>query len=532
MTAGSTGAPISRGSRFTWGLVVFLAGAGTMLFELIAPRMLQPFFGASAFVWTNVIGVILLALALGYEFGGRLAARAGGPGRIARTLALAAAIAFALVFILPTFATWLLPGPEALAALGSPRGKLEFGSLLCAVFLFAPPVFLLATVSPQIVRELVDLGMPAGRGAGRVFMLGTIGSLVGTFLPTYVLVPAFGTRIAMVIAGLMLLAAALIAAKGQGGRTVLRAVAIAAIGLVLGAAGFRGPIRPALAGEELLIEKESALQYLRVVEAPAAEAPAIEETVLRIDEGLTEFHSLRSAGRIGTMGKYYDYFALLPTLFPADRALRVLVLGSGAGTMARLLRDFWGDRIELVVNVELDPAIVALEERFDPGGDRSRFRTLVTDGRAALRLLDERFDIVMIDAYARQVDIPFHMTTVEFFAEVGEHLVDDGVVAINLSLGERDNPMYRALGQSLERVGPTAALKVRFWRNTMMWARRGDAPLLFPEAPVHAELARVQLQARRFADRFVVASKSPIDPLTDDHAPVEGYMKLALEQER
>ncbi len=516
----------TRGSRLSWGLVVFLAGAGTMLFEIIAPRMLQPWFGSSAFVWTNVIGVILLALALGYEFGGRLAAREGRAGRIALGLAAAAGIAFALILVLPAFAGWLLPSPETLAALGSPRGKLETGSLVCAVFLFAPPVFLLATVSPQIVRELADLGMPAGRAAGRVFMMGTLGSLVGTFLPTYFLVPSFGTRISMVIAGLMLLAAAAVAIRGGRRKTLVRAASVALIGLLSGAAGLSGPIRPALSGETLIVEEESAYQYLRVVDARAVEDPAVTETVLRIDEGLLEFHSLRTEGRIGTMGKYYDYFALLPTLFSEDRKLRVLVLGSGTGTMARLLRDFWGDRIEIVVNVEVDPAVVALEDRFDPGGDRSRFRTIVTDGRAALRMLDERFDLVMIDAYARQVDIPFHMTTVEFFDLVKERLAADGVVAVNLSLGSPESAMARALAASLARVGEVQQVNVRYWQNMMLWARAEEGSALFEDVAVPQELGAVALHARRHQSKMKLGAT-----LTDDFAPVERLMREALEKQ-
>ena len=102
------------------------------------------------------------------------------------------------------------------------------------------------------------------------------------------------------------------------------------------------PLRPAQPGEELLDEDESAYQYLRLVRAPAQgpEADGRSELLLRINEGVAEYHSVLTEGTPTTVGKYYDTLAVLPALIASSSderltegtpKLDVLVLGSGRG---------------------------------------------------------------------------------------------------------------------------------------------------------------------------------------------------------
>ena len=150
-------------------LIAFVAGAGVMLVEVTAPRLMQPWFGASVFVWTNVIGVMMLALALGYRLGGSLAEKPRLMRRIAGSFVVAGAWTCVLPFLVAPFSAWLLPEPTSLLDHDQGPRTLELGSLVTAAVLMAPPVFLLALVSPQLVRASVDAGTSAGPAAGRVF---------------------------------------------------------------------------------------------------------------------------------------------------------------------------------------------------------------------------------------------------------------------------------------------------------------------------------------------------------------------------
>ncbi|MCA9322042.1 MAG: fused MFS/spermidine synthase [Planctomycetes bacterium] len=517
---------------FPWLLIAFLAGAGTMIVELTAPRLMQPWFGASTFVWTNVIGVILLALSLGYNLGGRLSARKGLERRVGLTLLAAAGLSALVPFIFGPFAALLLPEPGSLDDAASARSRMEWASFAATVFLFAPPVFLLALLPPQIVRALVDLEQPVGLASGRVYMWGTLGSLLGTFLPTHVLVPWLGSRLAFVTAAAILLVASLLLLF----RT-RRLARLAALGLLLPLAFWPvtagSVIRPALPHERLVLEQETDYQYLRLVEAPALGAgldPTRDrELLLRIDEGVEEFHSVKLLGdRKDTGAKYYDLFGLLPGLFPPERTLKVLVLGSGAGTMARVLDAFHGDRIGSIVNVELDPAVLELEARF--GADIERLRSYAMDGRGFLRQSNESFDLIFVDAYARQIDIPFHLATREMWLAVHNHLTSDGVVAINVSGYDAGTALVRGLAASM-RAGGFDDLRlnpVPWWGNMMLWSRRGFvgpglAAARLPDRPHLGDLRDRSVAAE---SRLEPQGEDPV--FTDDRAPLERLTNVSL----
>ena len=69
-------------------LVSGLVGCAVMGLELTAVRLFAPYFGDSAYVWTNVIGVVMVALALGAFLGGRMADRDLGRDRLFVVLTL------------------------------------------------------------------------------------------------------------------------------------------------------------------------------------------------------------------------------------------------------------------------------------------------------------------------------------------------------------------------------------------------------------------------------------------------------------
>lgn len=460
--------------------IAALAGAGTMVVELAAVRVLAPWFGTSAAVWTNVIGVVLLALALGYLLGSRLAARPAP----ARSLGLALLIAAAVIACLPAAAA---PVAEAFRPAGGTLDRaadlLLWGSLAAAFALFAPGAVALGCVGPlavECVQQRTEVH--AGTAGGAVLFASTLGSLAGTFGTTHVLVPELGVALSFYLASATLAAAGLGALALAGGERRGPESALVLV-LVLGgaaAAGFGSfqPPRPA-EGLKVLEEALSPYQALRVVEGGEGEARFRQ---LQVDEGLDSFQSVwrPEPGLLGP-GYYYDYFALPLGWSAPEEGWRVMVLGLGAGSAWRVLEGVAPAGLELVLHgVELDPEAVALARRWmDLPADDARHRSWVgQDARAVLATSEERYDQLVLDTYAHQMEVPAHLSTIEFFRELREHLLPGGWLTINIGGFGLEDPVVRAIaGTAAEAFGGRAlVLRVPFSRNCVAYLRRDAEP--------------------------------------------------------
>src|SRR3954463_3644467 len=234
-------------------LLVFVVGAGSLGAEIAAVRLLAPFFGASTIVWANTIGVVLVALSVGYWLGGRLADR--HPNM--RGLCLLALAAASLLALVPFAADPLLE--LGVKALDQVSAGAFVGSLLAVLVLVAIPVLLLGAVSPWALRLAVQDVENAGTIAGRLYALSTAGSLVGTLLSALVLIPLVGTR------RTFLLFALLIAVVAVLGLRPVRRYALAPAAIIVLLALPVGTLKASSEGK-VIYEAETEYQYARVIE--------------------------------------------------------------------------------------------------------------------------------------------------------------------------------------------------------------------------------------------------------------------------
>lgn len=536
--------PAARGSGPSAGVLVAagIAGAAVMALEFLAVRLFGPWFGQSNRIWANTIGLILLALALGAWMGARLAAR-GAHRRGASLLLLLGGAG------LPAAALW---GP-ALAESLLPRDvdslhllPLAFvGSVATAGVFLGLPMLLLGAVPPLLVARLAPT-LGAGRAAGRVSAAGTLGSLLGTVLTPLVLVPTLGSRRGLLLLAEVLLLAAAAAWGGERARLVRGAgVLAAALGLlgVLGMAPWTVREHP---GQ--LVEVESAYQTVRVVrervgvlvpEGPPSvggwqgEAAAV---FLRHDEDAETYQSiwLTDPGSQGlTGGRYYEQMALgarLAARGPEGR-LRVLIVGYAGGAVHRTLRDTLppGTTLE-VLGVEIDPAVARVaREHLDLASLEGPDLTLVTgeDARTVVNGLPSarRFDLVLVDAYARTNYIPFQCATREFFGHLRDHLAPGGWVGVNVLGTGFGGAVCRAVATTLDTaVGPTF-LHPNLWfpGNVILWSSADPAARPRLRMASSAERLPPLLEVSAFAlERLGVRHVPATDGgvlLTDDLSP-------------
>lgn len=465
-------------------------GFGVMAAELTAVRLLAPHFGDSAYVWTNVIGVIMAAMALGAMLGGRLSNKPSAHSWPFRMLLVAGLLLLAAPFVTSWLGTTLLPNDLPLDAA---MPALIRGSLVATAVVFAPPMLLLAAVSPMLIVLLAKGGQSLGRAAGDVAAAGTIGSLIGTFAATHWLVPGLGCRIALTLAaGVLLLAAALVAPRNRRGA--------AGAGTLLGIAmlfAHGGDLRPAPAGSELIAERETAYQFLQVHKSKQEGQP--ERTTLVINEGLDSFHSLAVDGTAFTQGAYYDWHAIVPLLAgdgSTPKGMRSLSVGDAAGTLRQIYAAVHpGVEVDAV---DIDEQTMALGDEFFTA-PKAQGRRYAVDGRVFLQRSKQQWHAIHVDAYAHQVYVPAHLASREFFEAAYTRLHEGGILACNVGALSLDDAVLKAVAATVGSVFEDVRIfLVPFSRNALLVARRGK-----PLNPEQLQVATLPDHKLHTADRDI-----------------------------
>lgn len=515
-------------------ILVFTTGAVTLGVELSAARLLEPAFGNNQLVWAALIGLILLYLAVGAWVGGKLADRF--PHR--RDLELTATLGALGVGLIPTVSPLILRW-AALGFESFQTGPL-LGSLLSVLLLFSLPITLLGTVSPWAIKLTIGDGTQAGQTAGRLYAVATLGSLVGTFLPVLWLIPTYGTRWTFYLLALALLLLLTIGALRESHRWAPLVALLFVLALALWStpgASIRSGWDDGTAGA-IIYEDESLYNYIAVRQWGS-------ERHLKLNDGVG-IHSVYHPDSVLSLG-IWDYFLLAPffrscaTAAPASAAscqrqeprlvapTNLLIIGLAAGTVSELYTAIYG--AFPITGIELDPQIIEVGQRYF-GMDQPNVTPIAADGRRwlAQQPATAQWDVIAIDAY-RPPYIPFHLTTVEFFRLVREHLSATGVVAINVGRTATNYQLVDALAATLAQTfpavyaidepGPPDTLS-----NSLLVATAQPLPL----PTIRQHFAQVPSTWPPEVQAFVGGSAGQIRQLapaadalvfTDDHAPVE-----------
>ena len=415
----------------------------TLGIELTAPRLLGTVFGTSNIVWANIIGLMLLYLTAGYFLGGRIADRSPHPATFYRVIAWGAFTGG----LIPVIGRPVLR--VAARAVLNVNAAVLVGSFGVVLILFSVPITLLGTVSPFAIRLAIRDTQTAGSVSGRMYAISTVGSILGTFLPVLILIPTVGSSLTFLIFSGLLLTVALIGLAMLDWRRAVALLWMPVVLAVLGVLTQRGVLRPLPPDMTLIYEDESAYNYIQVARWGEANVLLLNE-----GQGIHSMYYPRYPDFIVTEGTW-DYFLAAPffnaaPFSPAD-VTGMAMIGLAGGTIPKQYTAVFGPIP--IDGVEIDPRIVEIGRQYF-GMNEENLNVIVQDGRYALAVSRNTYDVIGVDAY-RLPYIPWNLATVEFFQIARDHLSERGVVAINVGRTVEDRRLIQALGATLKEVFPS-----------------------------------------------------------------------------
>ncbi len=482
----------------------FFAGMSVMAVELGASRLLAPYFSSSQIVWTIIIGTIMIAMALGNIYGGKSADKTPDPDKLYGRMIIAGV----WIAMIPVVGKYIILGVSALLIFTVNSNFLIWAAFAACVLVFVFPLFLLGTVTPSLAKYSVDSLDESGKTVGTLGAFNTIGSIIGTFVPTFVTIPAVGTSITFLIFAGILLALSICYFLSVKQKKVKIAVAIILF-LVCCVFGYSSHF--AFWDSDLTYEGESVYNYLQVKENEQQVVLSTNvlfgvQSVLMKNESLT--------------GMYYDYAMAAPLMTEKEnpKDCEVLILGMGTGTYATQCNRYFGAMF--VEGVEIDERITELaREYFELSED---IKVTTYDGRAFLNAIDKKYDVIMVDAY-QDITIPFQMSSVEFFTLVKEHLNEGGVMVVNMNMkGNVKGSINQYLADTISSVfGEVYTVDVKYSTNRELFACDNKAMLENLEAHIQSMEMTGFAEMMSMVSDNLCAYEAGEYIMTDDKAPVE-----------
>ncbi len=494
----------------------FFSGVSVMAVELAASRLMAPYFSSSQIVYTIIIGTVMIAMALGNLYGGRSADKNPDPDILYRRLLVSAA----WIAAIPLVGRYIILGISGILVLSISTNFLTIAAFASCMIIFVFPLFLLGTVTPSLVKYTVDSLDDSGSVVGRLGACNTIGSILGTFLPTFVTIPSVGTAATFIIFSGVLMAIGFVyfASKKKLGRTVIITLIVFLLATVLGTkASF------AFWEDDLTYEGESIYNYLQVKED--------DRSVILSTNVLFGIQSIRMK-EDGLTGLYYDYALAAPVMAQEAKRisgnslsasekgepLKILILGNGSGTFASQCTEYFEGSV--IEGVEIDRKITDLALKYFDMPESVSVTTY--DGRAYLQTIDHIYDIIMVDAY-QDITIPFQMSSVEFFRLVRDHLSPEGVMVVNMNMhSDGEGSINQYLSDTISSVfEDVVTAEVPYTTNIELFAtKNGSCAGLLEEGSKRLADTTLQRQMQRI-QRDLVSYEAGEHILTDDKAPVE-----------
>jgi spermidine synthase len=482
-----------------------MCGALVMVIEVLGSRIIGPFFGSSLFVWTSLITVTLVGLALGYTVGGILSDRRESPVYLYGIILLAG-VAVLLIPVLKR------PVLEVALSLG-----LRFGALTASALLFGPALCLLGCVSPYIVKIAALEIKNIGRTVGLFYAVSTVGSFVGTVLAGFILIAWFPVnQIFVFIGGGLIVLAALYFLFFRNKRASLLLLALPFI--LPAPREIRAKVLPDGTKVTKLCDVDSFYGNVKVMEY-SSQNNRIRELLL---DGAAQ-GGMHVATRMSVFGYSY-YLQYIPySLNPKGKNCLVIGLGMGAVPM-------WYESMGIMTDVvDINPEIFRSAEKYF--GFANRGERIVEDARYFVSRSGKKYDYIILDVFAGE-STPFHVLSLESLQLISRRLNPGGVLGVNL-IGSlrKDSLVTASVIKTMQQVFTTVdiyptsdPLDERGITNVEVFAYNAPPVSLDREKlqgfPFHPLTAAARKQ---IGSKFTLPLAAPGIILTDNYNPIDSW---------
>lgn len=390
-------------------MIVFVTGGCVLIVEIVATRILSPYYGNTIFTVSSVITIILAALSIGYYSGGRMADRYPSQEWFYRLILLSGLS----LLIFQSIGSVALP-------IVADTLPITTGPLVSALALFFLPAVLMGMLSPYAIKLQTLITPQAGVGtvAGKIFFWSTAGSIIGSLLAGFVFIPRIGIQQIILSTALLLILLGLLPLLRLDMRRAriwfFVCLFVTTIAITMYSAQH--------ASANVLYNNDGVYERLLVYDGDYHGRPT---RFFQQDRSSSAAMFLDSDDLVYDYTKYYALYKLF-----TPNVKNALVIGGGAYSIPKaLLSDIPNAHVDVA---EIEPALYDLAQQYFKLAPSPRLTNYIEDGRRFLRRNDKRYDLIFSDVYQSLYSIPDHFTTQEFFVIAKSRLQPGGMFIANL----------------------------------------------------------------------------------------------------
>lgn len=491
--------------KYILEIAVFICGAVVMVFELVGSRVLGPYFGTSIFVWTSLIGIILGSLSLGYYLGGKISDKKPDFNILSWLIFLAAVFIALTIFI----KDWLL------IFLQINVSDIRTSSIIASLILFLPASVLLGMVSPYAAKLKLDSLNTSGSTIGNLYAISTAGSIIGTFLSGFYLIPHFGTNKLLIILSITLMVVSLLLAAKKFIKIK------SAVIIVMLISWFAFNWFNYLLEKKGFVDVDTAYNRIWIYDG----YDKITKELIRVFSINNEYSSAMFKNKDGLVYEYTKYYHLAKHFNPGFKTTLMLG-GAGYSYPKDFLLKYPLATIDVV---EIDPMVTELAKKYFKLKENPNLTIYHEDGRVYLNKTPKKYDLIFGDAFSSRYSLPYQLTTKEAVQKEYDMLNEKGAVILNIisSIKGETGQFLRAEYATYKNIFPQIYLFPVLDSNNgdqvqniiLVALKSKQKPTFYDDEPELNEYLQHLWREKIEADK-------PI--LTDDFTPVDYYISKII----